>query len=91
MERVEYRSRGLCALCSDEHLQGLSGHERNRSYCDDFGFCEFEQVTALLRSLSEDLWMRGFGHRPEALADSSGLEEVSRYCVSPSADSEEMH
>ena len=35
--------------------------------------------------------MRGFGHRPEALADSSGLEEVSRYCVSPSADSEEMH
>ena len=25
MERVEYRSRGLCALCSDEHLQGLSG------------------------------------------------------------------
>ena len=91
MEKGECRSRGLCALCSDEHLQGLSGYRRSRSYRDDSGSCEFEQGTALLHSVSEVLWIRGFGHRSEALADSSGLEVVSRYCVSPSADSEEMH
>ena len=91
MEKDECRSRDLCALYSDEHLHGLSGYERSRSYCDDSGFCRFEQVTALLRPVSEGLWMRGFGHRSEALADSSGLEEISRYCVSPSADSGEMH